>query len=861
MIGLQPMCGARGAALATMLVLVVGSPMVAAAQEIPREEYLRHLPLGLPRLVQQNPASADLALWGDPDDPAYRDVAPRDGIDDGRHANLLRLAVRFAPFLVQNTGDFPTDFRVYMENRDSFPLVVDTWETSGEEGVFRGTREVNFSALGGAACDAPPDGSAFQRAPLSTSDSALEDCKLLELMDRFTPGSGSSLSRDETLIRGEPALFDVLYFNFPGDGPGSWKASYRPEYEATPEERRASFPHSFVHPFLVEVAGDPGYELVLQYWFFYPSNDSGMDHEGDWEHMNVVVSPRSMVEGALTAETVRRILDGEIPPTDEAPDPLVIKRVDYYFHRFVMPLDFSSPNVYLPRDEWEREVRARPQERFREHEAWEAARYMAYEDDLERVINTHPFGYIGADNKGINQALEMPGPSNRDPHGTYPFPGRYSDVGPGGSTDQVPSYVDSREFLRDLRAGWEGLGPDFRGEEVLGLADPDRLTLLPDWERLVDLVRTEPEVRWRWGWMVLPLRWGFPATRSPFSGILENFDTGNVAPQGPAYNAGWNVTGASSGFELYEPHTIPSVFPLALQDNFRNDLGFLNLTIPTLFNLPPLDFLSRIAAYPFRLALERRDPVYYPKDGVPFRFVGVSSGVSVQTFADDFNALALNPRQYEQFVASFLAHYIVFADENTEVSGGADFMDTAVGTFFQVPFYVGGKFTSENTVRNTRTAFGTRIEFNNMPDYTYRAELNYWEYAGSVRYSLSDSRVQPFLKGGYGWAWYRLEDVQSGGLPFQTPESKWMGPGSVWPNVWHYGLGIELIPSKRVGELPGGLDLAFRLEFSRYSQELGLDLGQIPLGELEVLFPTLADVPGSERVHRNDFLLGITLSF
>jgi hypothetical protein len=34
----------------------------AGAQEIPRDEYLRHIPVGLPRLAQQGPASADLTL-------------------------------------------------------------------------------------------------------------------------------------------------------------------------------------------------------------------------------------------------------------------------------------------------------------------------------------------------------------------------------------------------------------------------------------------------------------------------------------------------------------------------------------------------------------------------------------------------------------------------------------------------------------------------------------------------------------------------------------------------------------------------------------------------------------------------------
>ena len=31
-------------------------------------------------------------------------------------------------------------------------------------------------------------------------------------------------------------------------------------------------------------------EIVVQYWFFYPFNDSGNRHEGDWEHINVVLN-------------------------------------------------------------------------------------------------------------------------------------------------------------------------------------------------------------------------------------------------------------------------------------------------------------------------------------------------------------------------------------------------------------------------------------------------------------------------------------------------------------------------------------------------------------------------------------------
>ena len=281
---------------------------------------------------------------------------------------------------------------------------MDRWRTSDEEAELVDMAALNFSALGAATCDPANREGALQRFPEAGSDPAVEDCKLLALMDRYTPGAGILDPRDESLVRGEEDRFEVLYFNFPGEGESNWAdLAYRQEWEITPPERRPEFMHSYVHPFLREL-DDGGYELLLQYWFFYPTNDSGMDHEGDWEHINVVVAPRSMVTEGLEADVVQEILDGRWSLEDGAPDPIVIRRVDYYFHEFVWPLDFSRPNVYLPRDEWEAQVDTLPRTRFREDRVWEDLRRMVYVDDAETVLNTHPLGYIGADNKGLNQA-------------------------------------------------------------------------------------------------------------------------------------------------------------------------------------------------------------------------------------------------------------------------------------------------------------------------------------------------------------------------------------------------------------------------------------------------------------------------
>ena len=106
-----------------------------------------------------------------------------------------------------------------------------------------------------------------------------------------------------------------------------------------------------------------------------------------------------------------------------------------------------------------------------------------------------------------------------------------------------------------------------------------------------------------------------------------------------------------------------------------------------------------------------------------------------------------------------------------------------------------------------------------------------------------------------------MENVQANGEPFTQAESDWVKPNSIWPNVWHLGLGIEFIPWKRVGKFPGGMELAFRFEYARYMEDLGLDLSGVPLDELGILFNTLGDVPGGDLVTRDDFLFGLTLSF
>ena len=89
-----------------------------------------------------------------------------------------------------------------------------------------------------------------------------------------------------------------------------------------------------------------------------------------------------------------------------------------------------------------------------------------------------------------------------------------------------------------------------------------RVKLLPDWERVYRQVFDDPEFRRDWAWFVLPIRSGYPASQSPFAGVISHAETGNVPPFTVTYHGGWggwNRNGATGGFSLYDPQRLRAV--------------------------------------------------------------------------------------------------------------------------------------------------------------------------------------------------------------------------------------------------------------------------------------------------------------
>ncbi|HSG81870.1 MAG TPA: hypothetical protein VLC48_06460, partial [Gemmatimonadota bacterium] len=325
-------------------------------------------------------------------------------------------------------------------------------------------------------------------------------------------------------------------------------------------------------------------------------------------------------------------------------------------------------------------------------------------------------------------------------------------------------------------------------------------------------------------------------------------------------------SGSNAQYQAYVPQTLPRLFPTDLQDAFINDWGYFNATLPVISFLPPLDILWRVVAAPFRLVLSDLDPTMYPRETIPFRFVGLDAGVSLQDLPDDYQELLYNPKQIEGILVGLLLHLIEQgADSLTAVTNSLESVEAVTAPLFRLQLFLGDRFTSTNTVIHFRSQITNTLEFNNIADFTLTGELNWWEYAGSLRYSLLTGSIQPYLKGGYGLSWYRLENVSTDGEPIDAPNSKWVRQPKLFdnllPNTWHIGVGLELLTIKGYGGVPGGLDFSLSAEWLYFTNKLGLDQTGVAIEELVRLGVGADELPRERWVGRNVVNLTATLSY
>lgn len=405
-----------------MRALLAGVVIPAALQGQGIADYYRLVPPA-PRIVAQQPASVRLALYGDRAAPEYRDVAPTDGIDDARAVRLLQIAERFSPLLRRNNFSIPMS--VEQAHGSAVRVFADTW--------LNGYRVRADTILMGAPLRVPRYGEVEEGAP------ARGDSTLLVLLQTMHPRRVEPVAIAPSVTRET-----VLYFDLPGHDEGSWRAFY---------SRRPVAPHVYVHFFVDEAApagAEPRYDFVAQYWFYYPFNDGANNHEGDWEHLNVSITTadraRYRTTGArvgtgLTESDTRRLLDGSMPL-----DSLVIGALDYYFHHSVVTIDMASLDTTLRPALVDHDLHPTTH-------VWEDAGFVPWVlrhrlAAAGGLLQTHPIAYIGGDNKGPDELVQMwprfAASYNRDAHGTYPFPGIWVAAGQMVLTEAVQGSIVPR---------------------------------------------------------------------------------------------------------------------------------------------------------------------------------------------------------------------------------------------------------------------------------------------------------------------------------------------------------------------------------------------------------------------------------
>jgi hypothetical protein len=204
-----------------------------------------------PPLISAGPI-AD-SLWG-----PLSESARGDGISDLRRSELEQLVRRFAPSIMLQPRDFvQVGNRKYRMQPTDAALYADTLRLD----LIRAAPYQFYDSL-----DVP-----------LRSISADSLRALVEIAQRY---------------QSEANVLAAWYFDFPGRNPKEWWEAYG-RFRTGPDSARWAQPTVYAHPF-VGAAG----QLVIQYWFFYPINDYVGNHEGDWEHINVVVSrDRTVIEG------------------------------------------------------------------------------------------------------------------------------------------------------------------------------------------------------------------------------------------------------------------------------------------------------------------------------------------------------------------------------------------------------------------------------------------------------------------------------------------------------------------------------------------------------------------------------------
>jgi len=786
-----------------LLSIVPAALRIIGAQQLARTAYYDYLP-PTPRIVAQTAASARLHLFGDVHDTAYRDIDPLDGVDDRRADRLRVIAERFSPVMRRNNFVVPRDLDATVGPMHL--LHVDTWRRgrlTQSESIALG-RGQSGAILAGAVRDD------------SIHIQLFDSTRLRRLVEEFHPRVGR-----RSIERAEGEVEQVLYFDQPGTDPASWRRAF-----SSADPRVGA--KVFAHPFLQEVE-DSGaeqlkYLLVIQYWFFYPFNDAVNTHEADWEHINVLITtkeraaqarPATFRRALLSAADIERLLSSSYSVDDS----LIIGAVDYFFHQNTTTLDYlalandRSPIV--------------PQSEARY--VWEDVDFVG--DVVRRRLTvgggrlaTHPVVYIGGDNKGPDELLVLRprflASFKRNSGSSYPFPGIWQTVAGFGVTEKV-----NGRAVPDLRGAdsipwYEAIDRDeyvaFRASDII---------LVPDWERIEQLIVEREDVRREWSWLLLPIYWGYPVMRSTGAGLLKHVDMGNVAPMGPAFQSAWNRVGSEPDYTPYELRVLRTqISPTTPWAVLHNGLGVLNLPLAA-WGLMPGYNVAFVEIMPWvggtMNFFGAPPPRTYSPNRLPSRFTTAGQGTFVD-FGGRAFASAL-PRRDSAIDAIGVSTKNATDEHHTRRSHA--------GARLWFNLYFGERLSLENTYSVATSDVAYDLGVPDGASHRVVGSLLMRQLTGGLRYDGFRQRsgaLRMYARAGYGWLSYRADDlridstpldltsIKGGHLPPLLPSRYW------WPNTWYGGGGLEVFSPRRYYFLHL-LGYGARIEFTELFNKLTFD--------------------------------------
>jgi hypothetical protein len=219
-------------------------------------------------------------------------------------------------------------------------------------------------------------------------------------------------------------------------------------------------------------------EYIIQYWFFYPFNDFVNNHEGDWEHINVVI-------------------------TSQDPATAQIDRVIYYFHFYY---------------------------------------YIAYTTQVENpetfdcyvIDGTHPVVFVGGYAYCEVEILGwgITSGEGSGSHGSYPVCGTWPAVSPEQAWGILPAIdetVDRHGYWIPNSAIIDNDITDRDGVFIIKGPEDYNYQQNPEMSWLqANIIWGYPYVKSMGTEVTIPI--GYDIT-----------DCGNRPPCGPAYNNGWEV--------------------------------------------------------------------------------------------------------------------------------------------------------------------------------------------------------------------------------------------------------------------------------------------------------------------------------